>query len=76
MSLKTATESEVRALGVALKCLAASLKQNGALHSSLYTTRLQGHIDAEYPAVDNKEIFDLTLENLIKDLARVPAPDA
>ncbi|WHL28086.1 hypothetical protein QJS63_28375 [Pseudomonas juntendi] len=76
MPLKSATESEVRALAVALKCLAASLKQNGALHSGLYTARLRSHIEGDYPAADNKEIFDAVLGNLIDDLARIPAPDA
>lgn len=73
---KPANESEVRALGLALQCLAASLKQNGALHSGLYTARLQSHINGPYPAAENKEVFNLVLENLIADLDRIPAPDA
>ena len=71
-----ATTSEVRALGLALQCLAASLKQNGALNADLYTARLEGHIAADYPAAENKEVFNIILESLINDLARIPAPDA
>ncbi|WP_095058025.1 hypothetical protein [Pseudomonas sp. Irchel s3f7] len=76
MSGIPASQSEVRALGLALQCLAASLKQNGALNADLYTARLQSHINAEYPAAENKEIFNLVLENLVSDLARIEAPAA
>ncbi|MFO2462996.1 hypothetical protein OOJ96_02840 [Pseudomonas sp. 15FMM2] len=76
MSGTPANPSEVRALGVALQCLAASLKQNGTLNADLYTARLKGHIAAEYPAAENKDVFNLALENLINDLARIPAPEA
>jgi hypothetical protein len=65
------TLSEVRALGAALQCLASSLKKQGTLDADLYKLLLESHIKGPYPAAPNKEIFNLVLQNLADDVARV-----
>lgn len=74
MSETLANPSELRAVGLAIKCLAASLKSTGALDVQSYTDRLQSHIDSEYPAVQNKETLNIVLQNFIEDINRTVTP--
>lgn len=62
--------SELRAIGVAVKALAASLKQQGLIDPELYTARLQSHIDNSYDGAPNKRVFDTVLNNFIEDIDR------
>ena len=68
------TQSEFKALDLAFRCLAASLKHAGILNEELYVKRLEAHIQGDYPAADNKEIFNLVLQNYVDDIKRIKAP--
>lgn len=70
MEETSVTSSEMRAVQVAIKCLAASLKQQGLLNAELYVARLQGHIDNDYPGAADKRVFDVVLNNFIEDIDR------
>lgn len=65
-----ATQSEIKAISLAVRCLAASLKQTGALNEDLYVARLASAIGSDYKAAQNKEVFDLVLQNFIDDIKR------
>ncbi|NSX21823.1 hypothetical protein HTV13_18600 [Pseudomonas putida] len=71
---QTASQSELKAISFAVRCLAASLKQNGALQENLYIARLASAIGGEYKAADNKEVFDVVLQQFIDDIKLVQAP--
>lgn len=68
------TQSEFKALDLAFRCLAASLKHAGILDEDLYVKRLEAQIQGDYPAADNKEIFNLVLQNYVDDIKRVKGP--
>ncbi|QYX54358.1 hypothetical protein K3F44_08720 [Pseudomonas sp. S07E 245] len=68
------SQSEFKALDLAFRCLAASLKHAGILDENLYVMRLESQIQGDYPAADNKEIFNLVLQNYVDDIKRVKGP--
>ena len=70
------TQSEFKALDLAFRCLAASLKHAGILNEDLYVKRLESQILGDYPAADNKEVFNLVLQHYIDDIKRVGGPAA
>ena len=63
-------QSEIKAISIAVRCLAASLKQSGALDEDLYVARLASTIGSDYKQAQNKEVFDLFLQNFIDDIKR------
>ncbi|MEE6439190.1 MULTISPECIES: hypothetical protein [Pseudomonas] len=63
-------QSEIKAISIAVRCLAASLKQSGALDEELYVARLASTIGSDYKQAQNKEVFDLFLQNFIDDIKR------
>lgn len=71
---KEVTQSEFKALDLAFRCLAASLKNAGTLDEELYVRRLEAQIQGDYPAAENKEIFNLVLQNYVDDIKRVKGP--
>jgi hypothetical protein len=68
------TQSEIVALDLAFRCLAASLKHAGILQEELYAARLKASIAADYPVAESKKIFNLKLQSYIDDIARVKGP--
>ncbi|WP_439868879.1 hypothetical protein [Pseudomonas syringae] len=71
---KVVTQSEIVALDLAFRCLAASLKHAGSLQEELYVGRLEAAMVADYPVAESKEIFNLKLQSYIDDIARVKGP--
>ncbi|WP_447775269.1 hypothetical protein [Pseudomonas chlororaphis] len=71
---KVVTQSEIMALDLAFRCLAASLKHAGILDEELYVARLKSQIIGDYPAAENKEIFNLKLQSYVDDIGRVKGP--
>lgn len=71
---KVVTQSEIAALDLAFRCLAASLKHAGSLQEELYVDRLKAAMVADYPVAESKEIFNLKLQSYIDDIARVRGP--
>lgn len=63
-------QSEIKAISIAVRCLATSLKQSGALDEELYVVRLASMIGSDYKQAQNKEVFDLFLQNFIDDIKR------
>lgn len=71
---KEVTQSEFKALDLAFRCLVASLKHAGTLDEELYVMRLESQIKGDYPAADNKEIFNMVLQHYVDDIKRVKGP--
>ncbi|WP_339419045.1 MULTISPECIES: hypothetical protein [unclassified Pseudomonas] len=68
---KIVTQSEIVALDLAFRCLAASLKHAGVLDEELYVARLKSHMSGDYPLAESKEIFNLKLQSYVDDISRV-----